>query len=188
MRSTGRLMRLGFRRSEGDLRFVRKHAEALETPDDRGRVVRLFMPESLGLLRGAPAGFEAAEFRRIRWRVVGRDTAYGGAMAMMALLAIWLSVTLIYRVVIALATGDGWFDAAKTGVWLVGVGIAAELMFRGYGRPGKDGEGWRRRVRAAILAEHRCPSCSYPLGELAAEGDGCTVCPECGAAWRVGGS
>lgn len=31
----------------------------------------------------------------------------------------------------------------------------------------------------------RCASCAYSLKELAPEQDGCTVCPECGAAWRL---
>ena len=33
----------------------------------------------------------------------------------------------------------------------------------------------------------RCPACIYDLaGCPVAEEDGCTVCPECGAAWRLG--
>lgn len=39
----------------------------------------------------------------------------------------------------------------------------------------------RSNVRAG-----RCPACAYPIGELEPEADGCVVCPECGAAWRVG--
>lgn len=31
-----------------------------------------------------------------------------------------------------------------------------------------------------------CPQCGYDLGSLRPEADGCTVCPECGAAWRLG--
>lgn len=30
-----------------------------------------------------------------------------------------------------------------------------------------------------------CTCCGYPLGGLAPERGGCTVCPECGAAWRL---
>jgi ribosomal protein L37AE/L43A len=40
-----------------------------------------------------------------------------------------------------------------------------------------------------FLREGRCPGCSYVLDGVPAEGDGCVVCPECGAAWsgaRVG--
>ncbi len=36
----------------------------------------------------------------------------------------------------------------------------------------------------ALLAVRRCASCAYLLGGEP-EADGCTVCPECGAAWRL---
>jgi hypothetical protein len=36
-----------------------------------------------------------------------------------------------------------------------------------------------RRFRRAEL----CPSCCYDLRSIEPEGDGCAVCPECGAAW-----
>jgi len=31
----------------------------------------------------------------------------------------------------------------------------------------------------------RCPACTYVLRECAVAADGCTVCPECGGAWRI---
>jgi hypothetical protein len=37
----------------------------------------------------------------------------------------------------------------------------------------------RRLVEAGM-----CGQCGYSLVEIAEEPDGCTVCPECGAAWR----
>jgi hypothetical protein len=30
-----------------------------------------------------------------------------------------------------------------------------------------------------------CPACGYGIRGVPSEADGCTVCPECGAAWRV---
>lgn len=38
-----------------------------------------------------------------------------------------------------------------------------------------------------ILAEGYCVSCGYELAGLPVEADGCTVCPECRAAWRIAG-
>ncbi len=51
---------------------------------------------------------------------------------------------------------------------------------------------WSRR-RAQLTAEYiaecralrACASCGYSLQRLSPEPDGCTVCPECGAAWRL---
>ncbi len=44
-----------------------------------------------------------------------------------------------------------------------------------------------KEVRAAWLAEGCCAACGYDLSGIAEarEADGCTVCPECGAAWDV---
>ena len=37
-----------------------------------------------------------------------------------------------------------------------------------------------------VLLKHRlCASCGYSLANLSADVDGCTVCPECGSAWRI---
>ncbi len=46
--------------------------------------------------------------------------------------------------------------------------------------------GWRRKyVVAAMLGERRCPGCAYDLSGARVEDDGCTVCGECGGAWKV---
>lgn len=38
----------------------------------------------------------------------------------------------------------------------------------------------------SVLKENAlCPSCVHSLKGLLPSGDGCTVCPECGAAWRL---
>jgi hypothetical protein len=36
----------------------------------------------------------------------------------------------------------------------------------------------------ALLANGYCPACAYGIDTIRPEHDGCTVCPECGAAWR----
>jgi hypothetical protein len=36
-----------------------------------------------------------------------------------------------------------------------------------------------------VLSAGHCASCGYELAQLPPEDDGCTVCPECGAAWRL---
>lgn len=43
---------------------------------------------------------------------------------------------------------------------------------------------WHRAFPRA-LAEGWCPACSHSLTGLIPESDGCRVCPECGAAWRL---
>jgi hypothetical protein len=45
---------------------------------------------------------------------------------------------------------------------------------------------WRSRaIIDHLLSKHRCPACAFDLRGLTADPDGCTICPECGAAWRL---
>jgi hypothetical protein len=37
----------------------------------------------------------------------------------------------------------------------------------------------------ALMACGLCPACVYPISSLPIDNDGCTICPECGAAWRL---
>ena len=43
-----------------------------------------------------------------------------------------------------------------------------------------------RVIRLAYLLAPVCYVCNYDLANLNACDDGCTVCPECGAAWKLG--
>ena len=45
--------------------------------------------------------------------------------------------------------------------------------------------GFEENAREAMLAACLCPSCALELHAGVVESDGCTVCPECGAAWRL---
>lgn len=42
------------------------------------------------------------------------------------------------------------------------------------------------QLRDGYLRASRCPSCGYSLHDLTPAPDGCTLCTECGSAWRVG--
>ena len=44
----------------------------------------------------------------------------------------------------------------------------------------------RRVIRSSFLQARVCFGCQYDLANLNACDDGCTVCPECGAAWKLG--
>jgi hypothetical protein len=39
------------------------------------------------------------------------------------------------------------------------------------------------RAQRAMLRAGLCVACAYPIHDIPSEPDGCTVCPECGAAW-----
>jgi hypothetical protein len=42
-----------------------------------------------------------------------------------------------------------------------------------------------RFLRGISKRSARCPACAFSLQAAHAGKDGCTVCPECGAAWRL---
>lgn len=43
----------------------------------------------------------------------------------------------------------------------------------------------RAAMARALLKRGFCAACRYEIGTLSAHSDGCTVCPECGAAWKL---
>ena len=45
--------------------------------------------------------------------------------------------------------------------------------------------GYEAIARDAMFSFGRCPSCAYELRAAPIQDDGCSVCPECGAAWRL---
>ena len=49
-----------------------------------------------------------------------------------------------------------------------------------------DRPGWH--VAQELRSMQRCPCCAYRLTGILPESDGCVVCPERGAAWRLDGS
>ncbi len=42
----------------------------------------------------------------------------------------------------------------------------------------------RQKRKEILVLPNTCVACIFDMSGLAAEHDGCTVCPECGAAWR----
>lgn len=74
---------------------------------------------------------------------------------------------------------SGFSDPSRSWLYLGGAGM---LIYVGVRNPG-----WirkkRNRFAARLAACKACVACSYLLADLPTEPDGCTVCPECGAAW-----
>lgn len=46
---------------------------------------------------------------------------------------------------------------------------------------------WNTKVSvvSAMTRAGLCPSCAYMISEVKPADDGCTICPECGAAWNL---
>jgi hypothetical protein len=108
----------------------------------------------------------SGELRRAWGRVVRREKP--------------IAYLLVPLLVLAPMAAGFWLPAA----WFVPVSIAGfALLALG----AAVGVSVTRRIRMLTFLEcGLCPACVYRLDGLAAEEDGCVVCPECGAAWRVG--
>ncbi len=75
---------------------------------------------------------------------------------------------------------EPWWIRVGLGVLMVFLGGALGALLAG---PLSAHE--TRHVVRVYLSERICPSCAYPLAGVRLEPDGCTVCPECGTAWRL---
>jgi hypothetical protein len=78
-------------------------------------------------------------------------------------------------------------DQVWMGILIVGIPLVLLVAVVALGSRGV----WRRelaRLEAAPrlrIAGGMCIGCGYSLEDLPCEADGCTVCPECGAAWKL---
>lgn len=80
----------------------------------------------------------------------------GIAPVLIALTSWWL-----FPLVVPLGAAQAWFGIAISNRWHA------------------------RRLARAIVNEGICGSCAHELRGLPSHEDGCTLCPECGAAWRL---
>jgi DNA-directed RNA polymerase subunit RPC12/RpoP len=87
-----------------------------------------------------------------------------------------------------------WFVARGWPRWaslasMSGVGIILLAVYFWLEIPWTGGAQRTRARRAtvieAFLNEGLCASCGYEIKTTSPEADGCVVCPECGAAWRL---
>jgi len=96
------------------------------------------------------------------------------------------SLFVVAFLTLGMAAGFGNTLFNDLGGWLMLVGIvsmlAAILAHRWFRSTLND-------LRPFALGRRGfCVCCGYRVGDLPPEPDGCTLCPECGAAWRVSGA
>lgn len=143
----------------------------IPTHDDRGREVPLWsLPR-----HGRAADSEVPEHVRARLAsVLAFATRRINMRMMVALFAVM--IVLMVVVVGAAAIPVQMFVPIQI-VVMLGIGLWQQRAAQ-------------RQVSAAtrttLLAECHCASCGYDLMQIPVDpGDGCTVCPECRAAWRL---
>lgn len=135
---------------------------ATKAYDDRGRVVELCRTEDLPA-EGRRAG---KLWRRHYW-------AWAFVFAFAA--------QLVLQIVIGVVRGalDWTAIGAKSSLLFIGllIGISITIMQR-------PQFGFKKQFLADMKQRRLCAACGYDLRGALAAIDGCTVCPECAAAWR----
>jgi hypothetical protein len=144
-------------------------------PDDRGHVRRCRMGGTWywpGTYPSEPERQLHIQLRRAGNQTNRRAAVILGVMAAIVLIGI---TELIRQLNIEV---DTWVAilAAMPLVWLLW-----DLLLLGpQVRPA-----YRREHRRIAMAYNCCPWCMYNLAGQQPADDGCTVCPECGGAWRM---
>jgi hypothetical protein len=149
----------------------------IKISDDRGREVTLVGPPKWQ--RGTEKGWWRPKYigshQGRRLEVELRNNA----SFPYALVPILLFMVAMRASKFAVPVG-GWQGEVMRG----GLVLAILLPFGLYNLRSHRARAKQDLVRA-YLASSRCPSCDYDLSAQPKDTDGCSMCPECGAAWKM---
>lgn len=156
-----------------------KHDLKSTVQDDRGKVFRRPQPVSLQMVMSK---VELATFLRL----IEKPTPPNRTWFIRWMIRLSM-VAIVTAVVVGLGLTSAWIRihwGAKEMWWFCfGGGFAFVSVLLGLSSIRESG--WLTRYMRGMIPLRRCPVCTYNLSGLECEADGCTVCPECGAAWRL---
>jgi hypothetical protein len=144
--------------------------------DDRGMRVPLLPPRQLSAapLSSSPLPIEIRRKLQHELKTVRSSpkVAAAGILSTIALIPYIIALRLF---VLAYLEHIPWASSH----WYVAAFAPAPLLWWWITRSG------RQLTARAITRLGHCASCGYSLANLAPADDGCTLCPECGSAWRI---
>lgn len=151
----------------------------MRSSDDRGKLVKVIPAHQL-----AGAGRLWCPLPRDIRLLVNARLRAGGSKEIYAPLLIW-AVLVVCSINLWMPSFVRFASSLPTMSWLAGALLGMFIPFSMF--PFVYWTGWRmrRRVARAIITEGHCATCGYAIEGLVPEVDGCTVCPECGSAWRL---
>ena len=136
--------------------------------DHRGREVPLCDETAL------PPGTDA-RIRQVVW-MAARSRPHRLAVRLAVMTLCIVGSRLVFLYLRGSSSRLEMLGSAVTVLVVIGLLVAYARMTGGFAD---------RRAAKLCLSRRLCPSCGYTLDGLTPEADGCRVCPECGAAWKV---
>lgn len=105
---------------------------------------------------------------------------------------VFIWVTLLY-LADRLSSGLGFWIGFGVQAAVVGVGLFFVMTVSRFGQTIRQElthaigrrTGREKMIIGVRLRRTECPCCAFELNDTEAEADGCTVCPECGSAWKL---
>lgn len=150
--------------------WIRDSRLASTAIDDRGHKVRLLDPVRM---QDAPAVANPAAAARLAWARAEMRAGNFGLRWGLVMFLCWVAFPVL----------DG--NDAPAVVWSIALPVWLVLVWRLNRLIARRGNAKRTHRVGSLLASHGlCPTCAYSLADLSPEADGCTVCPECGGAWK----
>jgi len=152
----------------------------MHVTDDRGRRVKLLSHRKLGVLPGIPSPIPMdarhrmyAERQEVQW---SRDVLISIVIGLLFLF-LWATMCVIFAPrMIHWVTAPPLFKGLLMGVL---PSLPLPLLIYFMIRAG------RHRIARIIIKHGFCAACGYALTGLDPADDRCTICPECGSAWRL---
>jgi hypothetical protein len=150
------------------------------TRDARGVEVGLVDCASTPAIAAQRLEMSRVEFRRLRREATPRG-ARGCSGPLVGIACLGVGSWIAWRTVDFLIRWREVGHVVVFGISGVAFVCAGALCFR------MRGAAHPTLFTLAMLRRSRCPRCGYRLDRCAPDpADGCTICPECGAAWRLG--
>jgi hypothetical protein len=143
--------------------------------DDRGAARRI--PRPRPSFDGRPRGDLESRIDAVRAKVYGIPSGIGFRIAGGLAFGAVAGLVMHHEVVKHCGPIDGRRAGVALGV-LIGLAVLWASVRLGVTQPDLHA------VRADLCDLRACLACGYDVRGVPPESDGCTVCPECGAAWR----
>jgi len=148
--------------------------------DDRGKRVKLIPQYQLGITPGIPSPIPIA----VRTRMFGEAQAIQLSREFVVpMLLVLLGIVIWGGVWMAISPHILPSVFLSPTVKAIIIGIVPFLPFPLFM--------WflmhrsRNRITRIVTRHRFCATCGYALADIPAAADRCTVCPECGSAWRL---